>query len=259
MSTFKTGYKRKIQELARQNPKMSASELLAAVSPAAGEKAASPCIVRVWIRNTPGRAPGGKTFWTKERKDEMRRLLIEDMWTVGRVVRHLADTFKYLASPDTVRALIPAGVPYCPEINAENYGSQWGDDVRAMAVDLIVNQGLTPSGVAKRLHRANGHAPGVSTIKKWVQGLYTPKAKITKMQAPAAESCETPGDSWQRAWDAAEGKTGAAWAETVMRHWLPDIERNSDEQRMQKAETKRRKRKEAREQTDAATGRRLAA
>lgn len=120
-------------------------------------------------------------------------------------------------------------------------------NIRDQAVALVNVDGLSVWGARKRLIATNGNSPSVELIARWTGTQY-------EHHKPELDE---PGDSWQRAWTAAEGKTGAAWAETVMRHWLPDIERNSDEQRMRKADAKRRK--EAREQTESAPGRRMAA
>lgn len=86
----------------------------------------------------------------------------------------------------------------------------WTDEERTELL-AYVDGGLGYIAAARRFRDAHGKAPNAIKIKRW---------HLERDSQPAPLRVVDVEDSYQRAWDAADGLEGAAWAETVMRAWF---------------------------------------
>lgn len=253
-ANYTSEYKARLIAYAMANPKQTLRGVIEYIAANSTERRPNFWTVRCWLRNAGWKRAEHQPFYTETHAEEARRLLVDERWTL----RCVADLFEqnYGRRPDrkTLLSFMPAGFVYDPQYKPRVVKREWPAEIQAMAMELVIGEGLTPSGAAKRIFRKHGTAPGVDRIARWTEGYYTPKPKPEpmkpeSMKAVPLPSHETPGDSWQRAWTAAEGLDGAAWADAVMREWLPD-------DRPQAAEEKRESRKRSRA---SAESRRLAA
>ena len=92
--------------------------------------------------------------------------------------------------------------------------SRWTHEEWA-EIEAMVAGGMSAHSASKAFRKKYGKAPNAQTIRNQFP---EPSTKPMK----AVDMPEKPGDSWQAAWDAAEGLDGAAWADAVMKAWLPD-------------------------------------
>ena len=92
--------------------------------------------------------------------------------------------------------------------------SRWTHEEWA-EIEAMVAGGMSAHSASKAFRKKYGKAPNADTIRKQF-----PEFSAKPMKA--VDMPEKDGDSWQAAWDAAEGLDGAAWADAVMKAWLPD-------------------------------------
>jgi hypothetical protein len=100
-------------------------------------------------------------------------------------------------------------------------GMRYPSEVRAAAMELVIGEGLSPSGARKRMLKTSPTAPSRETIAEWC-GLRLSKSVRVEQQQPS----DTPGDSWQVAWDAADDLPADTpqWIrdQVILAAWLPD-------------------------------------
>jgi hypothetical protein len=70
-----------------------------------------------------------------------------------------------------------------------------------------------------RIEKANGRSPSAETIARWAGVDHVTCTKRTPSPLELLEPADEP-DSYERAWAAADGLDGAAWADAVMRAWF---------------------------------------
>jgi hypothetical protein len=101
---------------------------------------------------------------------------------------------------------------------------RWPNQIRAAAVEMVIGGGVTPGQARKRLIKLHGRAPSPATIARWAGvpvSRQAPKPAATKPEDAHLHLVnDDEPDSYERAWAAADGLDGAAWADAVMRAWF---------------------------------------
>lgn len=164
---------------------------------------------------------------------------------------HILETARAMEYPSVPSVLIAAGPDEHGRTPSPNYvwrvlkmggvellpkGHHYPAHIRAAAMELVIGEGLSPSVARKRMVREMGTAPSRDIIAGWCGILPQSLRPVTAGEAGE----DDPGDSWERAWNAAEGLDGAAWADAVMRSWLPEDRTTPSEPDVRVLSTRRR-------------------
>ena len=152
----------------------------------------------------------------------MERARQDPRVTADALVREIGPDERGLKpDPATVRSWIRR-TGLCRATFSEAYKQRVIGNAQDGGEDLTLERLVKLSGVDER-----GIVPTKATVSIWLRnaGVSLATTRNTGVQdggASPAPISSPGGDSWQAAWDAAEGKDGAAWADAVLCAWFPD-------------------------------------
>ena len=203
---FARSYKRRYVDAVNENPGAQALDLIDAIGPDDFGRTPQESTVHEWLR-TAGLITAGYS-------DAYRAKIIENArdakgyTTLARITSEVG--------PDA-RGKTPNVQAVARWLRAADIRigvSRWTLDEWA-EIESMLSGGISANETSRRFRKKYGKAPNADTIRKQF-----PEFSAKPMKA--VDMPEKDGDSWQAAWDAAEGLDGAAWADAVMKAWLPD-------------------------------------
>ena len=211
---YSEAYKARYIEAGKRNGSVNIVELMALIGPDENGMMPDQAAVRFWLR--------GHCEYHGRFSDAYKARLIETArngglrFTITQLIEATGPAYggHFPAQPTVSAWLSEAGV----KLISSTWTPEQVEELRRM----IEDDGMTAYAARNAFRNRHGKAPSERSLYRW----FPDAVGRAEPQAPAnvhpIESNEAPGDSWQAAWDAAEGLDGAAWADAVLRAWLPD-------------------------------------
>lgn len=232
-------YRDRFKQLAIANPEMTIPQMLDAIGPCPTNGMPTQSSVSVWVIQARGRT--GKRTVRQQLIDEAVGLVVGGM---SMYAASLEVARRHGVAPikcERIRQHLPEDFQYYkPDVTGKREMAsdrRWSDEIRALAVRMIAADGMTARQARRHIRKQFNRAPAVETIIRWAGLNVAPKNRVHALN-PADPAEEL--DTYERAWAAAEGLDGAAWAEAVMRTWLPPDDTTASEPDIRVLSTRRR-------------------